>query len=209
MRRAALCAGCFAAALILVTLPWCLRNYHYVGTLSLRTNLGVTLFASNSDCATSSLVGELKSGCYSSLTPYGSMVEAKLFQKMGEPAYDRYRVSSAVEWARGHEARFFRLTAQRIVEFWFPSAEYGAYGRAIWLVTALSIPGLFLMRRNPRIRFTGAVFLLYPCLYYVVVSDYRYRYPILWLSLLPAGYAISLALRKVRFRNSSANGSLN
>ena len=25
-------------------------------------------------------------------------------------------------------------------------------------------------------------------MYYVVVSDMRYRYPILWLSLLPAGY---------------------
>ena len=116
---------------------------------------------------------------------------------MGEPAYDRYRVHSTIEWARGHAGPFLRLTGKRIVEFWFPSPDYGAYGRCLWLVTALSIPGLILMRRTRRMRFLVAVFVVYPCLYYVVVSDYRYRYPIQWLSLLPAGYAISLAWDKV------------
>ena len=28
-------------------------------------------------------------------------------------------------------------------------------------------------------------------MYYVVVSDVRYRYPVLWLSLLGAGYLLS------------------
>ena len=198
--------GCFAAASLLVVLPWCLRNYHQFGSLTLRTNLGMTLFASNNDCASSALVSELRSGCYAAHHPYGSRAEAGLLRSMGEPAYDRYRVSSAIDWARGHAGSFFHLTAKRIVEFWFPSPVYGVYGRSIWLVTALSIPGLFLMRRSLRMRFMGTVFLVYPCLYYVVVSDYRYRYPILWLSLLPAGYAISLALRRVRLPKRENHG---
>lgn len=195
-RQAARFWVCYAAASLLVVLPWCLRNDHQFGSLTLRTNLGMTLFASNNDCAASSLVAELRSGCYAAHHPYGSRAEADLLRSMGEPAYDRYRVSSAIHWARGHAGLFFRLTAKRFVEFWFPSPAYGVYGRSVWLVTALSIPGLFLMRRTPRIPFIAAVFLLYPCLYYVVVSDYRY--PILWLSLLPAGYAITLAMRKLR-----------
>jgi hypothetical protein len=28
-------------------------------------------------------------------------------------------------------------------------------------------------------------------MYYLIVSDPRYRYPILWLTLLPAGYFLS------------------
>jgi hypothetical protein len=34
--------------------------------------------------------------------------------------------------------------------------------------------------------FTGFVLLVYPMMYYIVVSDVRYRLPVLWLSLLPA-----------------------
>ena len=35
-----------------------------------------------------------------------------------------------------------------------------------------------------------AVFVVYPPMYYVVISDPRYRYPILWMSLLGFGYAV-------------------
>ena len=63
----------------------------------------------------------------------------------------------------------------------------------IWLATALSVPGLILMalRREPVTLFVAAVLLIYPLMYYVVVSDVRYRYPVLWLSLLQAGYLIA------------------
>jgi hypothetical protein len=38
--------------------------------------------------------------------------------------------------------------------------------------------------------FVLAVGAIYPLMYYIVVSDVRYRYPILFLSLLSAGYFI-------------------
>jgi hypothetical protein len=34
--------------------------------------------------------------------------------------------------------------------------------------------------------------MIYPLMYYIVVSDLRYRTPVLWLSLLPAGYFLSM-----------------
>jgi hypothetical protein len=184
--------------LLLVLLPWLLRNYARFGSFTLRTNLGMTLYASNNDCATASMFSELATGCYMAHHPYGSVAEARLLKDSGEPAYDRNRIAATLAWARTHPRRFAALTAKRMVGFWFPSADYGIFGFAIGLVTLLSIPGFVLMERSAHWKFIAAVFLIYPCLYYVVVSDYRYRYPILWLSLLPAGYAMSRALSWIR-----------
>ncbi|HXN45777.1 MAG TPA: hypothetical protein VN893_04000 [Bryobacteraceae bacterium] len=50
---------------------------------------------------------------------------------------------------------------------------------------------LMAMREIPALAFIAAVMALYPLIYYVVQYIPRYRYPILWLSLLGAGYALS------------------
>jgi hypothetical protein len=62
----------------------------------------------------------------------------------------------------------------------------------MWLVTALSLPGVVLMvrRREAVAVYILTVSVIYPLMYYIVVSDMRYRYPVLWLSLLPAGYLV-------------------
>jgi len=69
----------------------------------------------------------------------------------------------------------------------------------VWLITLLSIPGMVLMwRRRERVRwFIFSVWLLYPLIYYVVVASDRYRYPILWTSLLPAGYCLVVLGRRL------------
>jgi hypothetical protein len=49
-----------------------------------------------------------------------------------------------------------------------------------------------MLRHRQRITFfILGVWLLYPPVYYVMVSMDRYRYPILWTSLLPAGYFLA------------------
>ena len=62
-----------------------------------------------------------------------------------------------------------------------------------WLGTIFGLPGLILMarRREPVTKFVLFVSLVYPLMYYIVVSCDRYRYPILWASHLPAGYCIA------------------
>jgi hypothetical protein len=64
--------------------------------------------------------------------------------------------------------------------------------RVIWLVTALSVPGLFLMvlKREPVSAYVLTVLGIYPLMYYIVLIDMRFRFPTIWLSLLPAGYFI-------------------
>lgn len=176
----------------------------------------MTLYASNNDCAQSSMIRDLMNGCYQTHHPNSSMPEAEYLRTVGEVQYDKNRTADAKAWIRAHPAVFLKLTTRRILEFWFPPAEvipaeyafsnnFGladydqrwmhqqhAIDYAIWAVTGLSIFGLARMafRREAVVVFVLAVLAIYPLMYYLVVSDVRYRYPVLWLSLLPAGYGI-------------------
>src|SRR5207247_2176216 len=114
-------------------------------------------------------------------------------QSLGEVEYDRLRTANAMSWIAAHPDRFRSLTLQRFREFWFPTPEERAYmDYIVWLATALSLPGLILMalRRERSIWFVLTALLIYPPVYYLVVSGVRYRYPVLWISLLPAGYLL-------------------
>jgi hypothetical protein len=51
--------------------------------------------------------------------------------------------------------------------------------------------------------FILGVWLIYPPIYYVMVSSDRYRYPILWTSLLPAGYFLAWLSERWHARASS------
>ena len=183
-----------ALAVLLVSLPWIIRNYLIWGTFVTRTNLGIALYTSNNDCSDPSLTQELHSGCFAAMHPESNAVEAALLKSMGEPAYDRLRRDQALAWMRSHPRRLLQLALGRIAEFWFPvptPPRRATY--MIWIITLLSIPGflLLLYRRLPVAALFGAIFLLYPLLYYVVVSEGRYRLPILWLSCLAAGYLLT------------------
>jgi hypothetical protein len=179
------------AALALVVFPWTLRNYQQLGKFVVRTNLGMTLYASNCDCAKPSLIQEEKTGCYQAHHPNMSLQEAQLLKSLGEVAYDRERIQDAEAWIRAHPGMFLQLSQGRFVEFWFPRrVEHPFKVGVIWSTTVLSIPGLVLMacRKQRATVFVLFVLLVYPLMYYMTVSDVRYRYPVLWLSLLPAGY---------------------
>jgi hypothetical protein len=205
-----------AAVMSVFILAWGGRNYFELGSFVVRTNLGMTLYASNNDCAQSSMIRDLMNGCYQTHHPNSSRPEAEYLRRVGEVQYDKNRTADAKAWIRAHPAMFLKLTTRRILEFWFPPAEvipaeyafsnnfgladydqrwmHQQHGidYAIWAVTGLSIFGLARMafRREAVVVFVLAVLAIYPLMYYLVVSDVRYRYPVLWLSLLPAGYGI-------------------
>lgn len=208
---------------------WCARNERALGGFVTRTNLGMTLYASNNDCAQSSMFRDQMNGCYQARHPNTSVEEAQTLMKLGEVKYDRERIADTKSWISDHRTQFMRLTARRLLEFWFPAIEsvpatiqatnsaeilnavrpwveaQNFYASAIWVVTALSLPGLMLMarRRQAVLVFILAVSAIYPILYYVVVSDMRYRYPMLWLSLLPAGFLIAAVLEGSSLRTRS------
>jgi hypothetical protein len=178
---------------VLVISPWTLRNYHLFGKAVVRTGLGLNIYFSNNDCSRTNLVEDLRSGCASIYMPNYNRTEALAYRDLGEVNYDHQRLETAKIWMRTHPDRFLHLTASRFVAFWFPrGVEHPFRAAVIWIFTLLSIPGLALMayRRVPVTIFAVLVLTAFPLVYYVIVSDVRYRYPVLWLSLLPAGYFI-------------------
>src|SRR5262249_46239610 len=108
------------------------------------------------------------------------------------------RGAAAVEWIRHNPSRFLALTAARFRMFWFPDADGSPwYARSIAFVTIAAIIGLALLakRRQAIILFFGSALLVYPLLYYVVLSAPRYRTPFLWIPLLAAGYFLARIIR--------------
>ncbi len=197
----------FCAVLLFVVLlsgsAWAFRNHQQLGKFVVRTNLGMTLYASNNDCASSSLVSEELNNCYQTHHPNTSLSEAELLLKLGEPAYDQKRIQDTEAWVRKHLVPFMSLTMARAGDFWFPPlGEHPFRSVVIWLATLLSVPGLLLMTFH-RVRVTLFFFFvlfIYPLMYYVVVSDVRYRLPVLWLSLLPTGYLVRYATQLIIHR---------
>ena len=191
---------------VLCLAPWLVRNYRTWHAVLLRTSFGITLYSSNNNCASSSLSKEYLSGCFQTMHPVDSLSEARILRQMGEVPYDRLKEAEAIAWIRSHPARFAQLTAARFVEFWFPDpARYWFRCYAIWTITLLSLPGIILMLRHRQqiSYFILGVWLIYPPIYYVMVSSDRYRYPILWTSLLPAGYFLAWLSERWRARASS------
>ncbi len=198
--RAARYCGVLLATISLALSPWMLRNDLRVGGAVLRTGFGMSLYASNNDCAVPSLAEEVHAGCFQLYHPNASPGEAQLIRTLGEAAYDRKRTADAMEWIGSHRERFLRLTLSRVREFWFPDPEGDFYSAgAIWLITGLSIPGLILMvvRRKAAVLYLLAVSLIYPLLYYISIADVRYRYPALWISALAAGYWVCYCVPQV------------
>jgi len=205
-RRALSQSAAMSLLAFLCLTPWLVRNYRTWHAILLRTSFGITLYSSNNDCASSSLIKESLSGCFQATHPVESVPEARILRQMGEVPYDRLKKAEAIAWIRSHPARFLQLTAARVVEFWFPDPNrYWFRCYVIWTVTLLSLPGIILMlRHRQRISyFILGVWLLYPPVYYVMVSSDRYRYPILWTSLLPAGYFLAWVSERRRARASS------
>jgi hypothetical protein len=203
LRRRIVFSSVILAILALSAFAWTYRNYRQLGHYVVRTNLGMTLYASNNDCAQPSLLDDEANGCYLSYHPNTNLHETQLLHDMGEVAYDRMRTASTSAWIQSHPGPFLRLSAARLRNFWFPPLnEGGFHSVVIWIATLLSIPGLVLMARHrqPILLFILTPLCLYPLMYYLVVSDVRYRYPILWLSLLPAGYGLQWLFQRPKLK---------
>ena len=202
-----------AAAIVLVMLtPWIVRNYLvFHRFIPFRTALGLALEASNNDCA---LVGVRQSeanGCFGQHSPNHNFAEAVRARDLGEPEYTSEKFHETLQWVKGHPRRFLVLTCERIVAFWLPHESDSLlqeFSRPnsrrkerlmIYLGTILSLPGLVLMLRFRREAglILGAWLVFFPPVYYIALFEDRYRYPILWVTLVFAGYAIRWAATKL------------
>ena len=184
LREAARFLIALTLAAVVVNAPWLWRNHRLWGVWVTRTNFGVALYVSNNDCAQPSIYDEMANGCHEAMHPDTSVGEATLMVRMGEPAYERLKSKEARTWMKSHPREFLQLLWVRFVQFWLSvpvSPQYANY--MVWIITILSVPGFVLMvgRKTPAALLFGAVFVLYPLVYYIVISAIRYRVPVLWL----------------------------
>jgi hypothetical protein len=158
-----------------------------------------------------------RTGCFKTVHPNVNITEAQKLVAMGEPAYQQALLKRAINWIQQHPQRFLSLTLQRFWFFWFPSDEgnnvaellsmgkrRGLHAFVIYLVTLLSLPGLLLLfaRNRP----SGTICFLwlgvFPLIHYIVQFEDRYRSPILWLTLLLAGFTIAAVLQRLAMTES-------
>jgi hypothetical protein len=187
-------AGAVTVAACLTCLPWTVRTWRVLGAVVfIRDNLGLELRIANNDQSGPTLVDNLRNGSMARLHPNFSPAEAGRVVQSGEDGYNRLCMAEAAKWSLRNPGRFTVLTLSRILRFWIPAPVLPPYAWSIWLITALSAPGLMFawLRREPAARTLGAILLFFPVTYYFIQADDRYRYPILWVTLLLAGYALA------------------
>jgi len=197
LRRAAV----ILSLAILIVSPWIARNYLRFGAfVFVRDNLGLELYTGNNSCAAPDLRINIQSGCHAKTHPNVNSAIAAQLAAIGEVQFYRAKMHQALEWIESHRAAFLRLTAQRFRLFWFPEADHLWEAVLVWIVTVLSIPGLWVIaQKNPSVACViGTAWLLFPLVYYVIPFEPRYRYPIYWASLLASGCALAAAWQKLR-----------
>ena len=186
-----------AAIALLVCAPWIVRNRIRLGAVFfIRDNFGTELSVSNNECASASLAGNVKSGCHFVTHPNPSEPLQKEVAALGEYRFNQEQLRQALSWIAGHPQRFASLTVKRVALFWFPTQGLGHFRRlplVVWGLTLTSFVGLARLwgRRRIAAWVLGGALVAYPLVYYVVQFDPRYRDPILWATLLLAGYAVA------------------
>jgi hypothetical protein len=183
--------------LVLITAPWLVRNYRvFDRPVFVRDNFGLELSVSNNDCAMFGIQQNFDNGCFLENHPNVNIIEARKVLALGEPEYNALRSQQAFAWIRRHPAKFLNLCAMRFAAFWIPPAADGSFsltaiGRrlertVVYPMTALSIVGLVMLYRRDRLSAMMCMSCLgfYPLIYYLVQYEFRYRYPILWVTFL-------------------------
>jgi hypothetical protein len=184
----------------LVLAPWAARNHFVLGQwIWTRSNLGLELQVSNNDLATADLEYNVRQPWFHSVHPHGGKEEAGKVQRMGEPAYNRAKMSTALAWISTHKDRFVALTLQRIWLFWVPNMLRPLQSVFEVLLTVFGLAGLALaMRRKVLLADLAAcAFLAYPAIFYFIHTSPRHRYPIEPLLFLFSAYSVCSIWRQI------------
>jgi hypothetical protein len=197
-------------ALIIIPLailtPWLVRNYEvFHHFILIRDNLGTELWMANSPCSTFSFNVNRTIKCFAH--PNESVTEAQKVAAVGEYEYNQEKLRNALGWIKGNPGQFASLTRQRFMAYWFFTPR-GIFfdGRhlplgilILWTVTPLSLVGLWMLFKKDPIAAGMCLLwmLLFPPIYYILSFTPRYRFPLLWVSFIPASFVLSEAGQKI------------
>ena len=199
-----------AAIAIIPIAAWTVRNYtvfHHV--FFIRDDAGMAWVSSNNDCATPLVSKNIASGCFGREHPSGSLALLHKMIAEGEYNYSSAEMRRNLQWIDTHPGRFAVLSLQRAAYFWFPvdSGDRASFWYGIYfsVLTVVSLTSLYLIRCGG-FQVVGSALLAYSATYYTVQFEQRYRYPVLWITILLACVGVShlltlMANRRVRRAN--------
>jgi hypothetical protein len=173
-----------ATVVVILCLPWSLRNHLHLDTFSLRDNFPLELQVYNNDLAQASFVDS--AAARTTFHPNESRDQAESVRRLGEHEYGVRKLTQAVAWIRQHPRRFLTLCAQRFFMFWFPVWTELPFAPLIWFVSALSFPAVvYSLRSKSRLPILlAAATVAYSAVYMFVGAELRYCEPILWVTIL-------------------------
>jgi len=188
--RFSMWAGVAAAA---VLSPWVIRNAIVMGSpLLTRSNLGIVLFSSFNDGSPvrqQPAGGDAAQDAWKRYDPMYSATEISEFRRYGEIEYNRRKVASAEVWMAAHPRLTVELIAGRFVDYWFPATRSKAR-TLLWALLTVAgygaAPLVWRASRATAIVF-GAIVAGYSPVYFVELSDPRYKYPIDWMIFVGIG----------------------
>lgn len=187
-----------------IATPWLVRNYLvFHRPVFIRDDFGLELSVANNDCASFGISQNIESGCFDKNHPNTNFTEAMKVLQYGEPKYNEVRLREAELWIETHPRKFLKLCGRRFMAFWLPPSM--GIGRrperaSVDAMTVLSLAGLVLLYRKDRQSAMMCVLCLglFPLVYYFVEYEYRYRYPILWLTFLLGALPVTAFAQRSR-----------
>jgi len=194
---------------VMIIAPWTIRNYLVFHSFPIiRDDFGLELSVSNNDCARFSIAANGATGCFPKFHPGANVNEAIKVREMGEVKYNALQLRKALCWISIHPGTFTKLSIIRFIAFWMPTEtftiHYAGSGRRlervmIYIMTLLSGPGLVILYRrdvkSATILISGLT--VFPLVYYIVQFEYRYRYPIMWVTFLLGAVPITACVRRL------------
>ena len=174
--------------------PWTIRNYVAFGKLVLiRSNFGLVLWMGNHPGA---------HGFDQTLSPYGNVYEATLYQRMGEIAYMAQRKHEAYAFMKSHPTRTIGQALRNAWRFWIGVTDHDAnpwYGgpkylspdfMANGLIVIFGLAGIWLAiyHRNSAATLYLAVVVFFPIVYYLTRPALRFRFAIEPIVVVLAAY---------------------
>jgi hypothetical protein len=193
---------------LVIIAPWTIRNYLVFHSVTLiRDNFGLELSISNNDCAHFGIRANERSGCFEKVHPNKNVNEARKVIELGEINYNALRLREGLGWISIHPAGFIRLSIMRFIAFWMPTETFDIHytsGRHlervfIYVMTLSSVFGLVILcqRDVKSAALIISCLMIFPLVYYVIQFEYRYRYPIMWVTFLLGAIPVTAFARQL------------
>jgi hypothetical protein len=177
---------------------WTARNYAvFRHLIFVRDNMGLELAASYNDCALAVMSPTFHSVCYTPFHPNDDREALRSVIANGEYEFNAMCEREAKTWIRAHPLQSIAITAGHAFYFWFPVERAGKEslidGMGISILTLLSVLGISWRASDGfKIAVSGAV--SFSLIYFFFRAVPRFRYPVLWVTVLLAVIGIEAGI---------------